>query len=142
MNKTFAPWMNNKLWTKHKCVIWLMFEVLKWAYTAFSLYSFKIFSKIWLDCIFVIFIFSVIVISIFCHLLCHQLFFKMGRMKVTSCSTYVILASVILCASWKSSNGYQLTVLHTNDIHARIEQTNKFLEYCKPSDNGKFNLSC
>ena len=30
-----------------------------------------------------------------------------------------------------------LTVLHLNDIHARIEQTNKYLGFCKEEDVGK-----
>ena len=32
---------------------------------------------------------------------------------------------------------FNLTVLHVNDIHARIEQTNKYTGYCEKKDAGK-----
>ena len=35
------------------------------------------------------------------------------------------------------NNAIDLTILHLNDIHARIEQTNKYLGYCKEEDVGK-----
>ena len=31
---------------------------------------------------------------------------------------------------------YQLTILHTNDIHSRIEQTDKYMGMCKAKDRG------
>lgn len=34
-------------------------------------------------------------------------------------------------------NFYPLTVLHTNDVHARIEQINKYSALCKPEDKAK-----
>lgn len=36
-----------------------------------------------------------------------------------------------------SGNFYPLTVLHTNDVHARIEQINKYSALCKPEDEAK-----
>ena len=35
------------------------------------------------------------------------------------------------------NNAIDLTILHLNDIHARIEQTNKYLGFCKEEDVGK-----
>ena len=32
---------------------------------------------------------------------------------------------------------YPLTVLHTNDVHARFEQINKYSALCKPADEAK-----
>jgi 2',3'-cyclic-nucleotide 2'-phosphodiesterase (5'-nucleotidase family) len=32
---------------------------------------------------------------------------------------------------------FNLTVLHVNDIHARIEQTNKYTGYCEKEDAGR-----
>ena len=37
------------------------------------------------------------------------------------------------------SKAFQLTVLHTNDIHARIEETNTNCGNCKPEASGSFN---
>ena len=43
---------------------------------------------------------------------------------------YVILASV----SVKYALGFELTLLHVNDIHVKIEETNKYSSTCKPRD--------
>jgi len=32
-------------------------------------------------------------------------------------------------------NGYQLTILHTNDVHARFDEFNKFGTDCSPEDS-------
>lgn len=42
----------------------------------------------------------------------------------------VIIRNIIVTGI-ATDGDYQLTVLHTNDIHARIEQTNKFCGVCK-----------
>ena len=33
--------------------------------------------------------------------------------------------------------GFKLTVLHVNDIHVRLEETNKYTGNCKAKDSGK-----
>lgn len=40
-------------------------------------------------------------------------------------------------ASWTHSKDYSLTVLHTNDMHARFEQINKYSAVCKPDDEAE-----
>ena len=61
-------------------------------------------------------------------------------MKVMSyLATKHVLASILMiCIGWAYVDGFQLTVLHTNDIHSRIEQTNKYLGVCKKEDVGGF----
>ena len=44
----------------------------------------------------------------------------------------------MVCVGWPYVDGFELTVLHTNDIHSRIEQTNKYLGVCKKEDVGAF----
>ena len=43
-----------------------------------------------------------------------------------------LLASVILVKA-----DFNLTILHTNDVHARVEQTNKYGGKCKDDDAAK-----
>jgi len=42
---------------------------------------------------------------------------------------------ISLCYFWPVQ-GFQLTILHTNDVHARIEETNKYSGACS-NPNGK-----
>ena len=53
--------------------------------------------------------------------------------------TFCVISMLSLWASFgiHSNNAIDLTILHLNDIHARIEQTNKYLGYCKEEDVGK-----
>ena len=37
----------------------------------------------------------------------------------------------LLCGTWADFN---LTILHTNDVHARVEQTNKYGGKCRDAD--------
>ena len=50
----------------------------------------------------------------------------------------IFAAILMVCVGWPYVDGFELTVLHTNDIHSRIEQTNKFLGVCKKEDVGAF----
>ena len=53
--------------------------------------------------------------------------------------TFCVISMISLWASFgiHQNNAIDLTILHLNDIHARIEQTNKYLGYCKEEDVGK-----
>ena len=51
-------------------------------------------------------------------------------------STKVFLTLVICFVTLAYGDNYQLTILHTNDIHSRIEQTNKYLGVCSKKDQG------
>ena len=53
--------------------------------------------------------------------------------------TFCVISMISLWASFgiHPNNAIDLTILHLNDIHARIEQTNKYLGYCKEKDVGK-----
>ena len=53
--------------------------------------------------------------------------------------TFFVVSMISLWVSFgiHQNNAIGLTVLHLNDIHARIEQTNKYLGYCKEEDVGK-----
>ena len=53
--------------------------------------------------------------------------------------TFCVISMISLWASFgiHPNNAFDLTILHLNDIHARIEQTNKYLGYCKEKDVGK-----
>ena len=54
-------------------------------------------------------------------------------------STKRILATILMAyVGWAYVEGFELTVLHTNDIHSRIEQTNTYLGVCKKEDVGAF----
>ena len=68
---------------------------------------------------------------------------KIGRMQVMSYSArkQIVAAIVLVYVGWVYVDGFQLTVLHTNDIHSRIEQTNKYLGVCKKKDVGMFNCN-
>ena len=63
---------------------------------------------------------------------------RIEKMNFSCCGT-IIIVSIIIVNSISGSLGdnFQLTVLHTNDIHSRIEQTNKYLGVCKPKDRSK-----
>ena len=53
--------------------------------------------------------------------------------------TFCVISMIGLWASFgiHQNDAIDITVLHLNDIHARIEQTNKYLGYCKEKDVGK-----
>ena len=53
--------------------------------------------------------------------------------------TFCVISMISLWASFgiHQNDAIDITVLHLNDIHARIEQTNKYLGYCKEKDVGK-----
>ena len=51
-------------------------------------------------------------------------------------STKVLLSLVICFVTLAYGDNYQVTILHTNDIHSRIEQTNKYLGVCSKKDQG------
>ena len=53
--------------------------------------------------------------------------------------TFCVISMISLWASFgiHPNNAIDLTILHLNDIHARIEQTNKYLGFCKDKDVGK-----
>ena len=53
--------------------------------------------------------------------------------------TFCVISMISLWASFgiHQNNAIDLTILHLNDIHARIEQTNKYLGFCKEKDVGK-----
>ena len=40
----------------------------------------------------------------------------------------------------KSAYSFNLTVLHLNDIHARIEQTDKYTGFCDKNESGTLTL--
>ena len=43
--------------------------------------------------------------------------------------------------SFPISFGFDLTLLHVNDIHSRYEETNKYSGKCKPKDHGNVNYT-
>ena len=53
--------------------------------------------------------------------------------------TFCVISMISLWASFgiHQNDAIDITVLHLNDIHARIEQTNKYLGFCKEKDVGK-----
>ena len=59
-------------------------------------------------------------------------------MRGITSATKIFLSSIICFVSLAYGEDYQLTILHTNDIHSRIEQTDKYLGMCKTKDRGKF----
>ena len=36
--------------------------------------------------------------------------------------------------------GFEMTLLHVNDIHVKMEETNKYSSTCKPRDRGRTTL--
>ena len=48
---------------------------------------------------------------------------------------FVLCLDVFKELKWVST--LNITVLHLNDIHARIEQTNKYTGFCTKDDAGK-----
>ena len=48
--------------------------------------------------------------------------------------TTVCLATVLL-SSWIFGNCFEITILHTNDVHARIVETNVYGGRCSPQDS-------
>ena len=64
---------------------------------------------------------------------------RINKMNLSYCGTITIVSIIIVNSILVSlGDNFQLTVLHTNDIHSRIEQTNKYLGVCKPKDRSKF----
>ena len=55
-----------------------------------------------------------------------------------SATSFIFPAIVIVYVGVGYVGSFQLTVLHTNDIHSRIEQTNKYLGVCKKENVGVF----
>ena len=53
--------------------------------------------------------------------------------------TFCVISMISLWASFgiHQNSAIDLTILHLNDIHARIEQTNKYLGFCNDEDVGK-----
>ena len=49
---------------------------------------------------------------------------------------FIALGTFVMVCS-NAANAFDLTVLHVNDIHARIEQTDKYLGYCTPKNEGE-----
>ena len=49
----------------------------------------------------------------------------------------VVVIGVNISAGIVYANNYPLTVIHTNDIHSRIEETNKYCGVCKPEMKSK-----
>ena len=58
-------------------------------------------------------------------------------MRFDLCSALIVANAIIISINVIVGSDYQLTILHTNDIHSRIEQTNKYLGVCKTADQGK-----
>ena len=56
----------------------------------------------------------------------------------------VLLSIFVLCLDvineLKSAYSFNLTVLHLNDIHARIEQTDKYTGFCDKNEAGTLTL--
>ena len=50
----------------------------------------------------------------------------------------LVIVSIVIVTGIVAEDDYQLTVLHTNDIHTRIEQTNKYCGVCKYEAARKF----
>lgn len=48
-------------------------------------------------------------------------------------ATYVVLC----CVCWVHTAGFELTILHVNDFHARFEETNVYSGRCSPGDKAK-----
>ena len=49
--------------------------------------------------------------------------------------SYFVFMCVFYIFLSNAGNCFQLTILHTNDVHARIEQTNKYGGRCMPADS-------
>ena len=47
---------------------------------------------------------------------------------------YIILCSIFLTSSISGKSHFSLTVLHTNDIHSRIEEIDRYGSMCKQTD--------
>ena len=42
-----------------------------------------------------------------------------------------VLCLAVLCVVWTSTgSAFKLTILHTNDVHSRYDQTNKYSGQC------------
>lgn len=70
---------------------------------------------------------------------------KSSRMARPSSSSLLLLAALLLLTASSppasaASGNFKLTVLHVNDIHVRMEETNKYSGSCKDEDRG--NLLC
>ena len=49
----------------------------------------------------------------------------------------IVLVFVLdVIKEFKSVSSFNLTVLHLNDIHARIEQTDKYTGFCDKDESG------
>ena len=60
------------------------------------------------------------------------------KMKYITFFLKTIVLSICVLNNIGSVYAYfNLTVLHVNDIHARIEQTNKYTGYCEKKDAGR-----
>ena len=45
--------------------------------------------------------------------------------------------SLALSLLWLSANAYNLTILHTNDVHARIDEAHKYGGICSPEQSAE-----
>ncbi|XP_045197743.2 snake venom 5'-nucleotidase-like isoform X1 [Mercenaria mercenaria] len=63
---------------------------------------------------------------------------KKTRMNIKHISSvsciYGFMVNILLLYSFSVSSGFKLTVLHTNDIHSRFEQFNKYGAECSVND--------
>ena len=44
------------------------------------------------------------------------------------------ILAILCCVTLDSVLSFEMTLLHVNDIHARIEETDKYSSTCKPQD--------
>ena len=63
------------------------------------------------------------------------------KMKNIFSSTKLFISSILCFVRLATGDDdFQLTILHTNDIHSRIEQTNKYLGICSSKDRGEYHF--
>ena len=72
--------------------------------------------------------------------MCWWLGKQIVKMKNIFSSTKLFISSILCFARFANGDDFQLTILHTNDIHSRIEQTNKYLGICSSKDRGEYHL--
>ena len=49
----------------------------------------------------------------------------------------IVLTAVTLVYSQKAQSTFNLTLLHTNDVHARVDEAHKYGGICSPSLSAK-----
>ncbi len=50
---------------------------------------------------------------------------------------FFVMFWVVVLGVFQTTNGFDLTILHTNDVHARVDQTNLFSSRCSDEDAQK-----